>query len=456
MENDPYRGTNPWSLARYIRNPECPCPICGGPTRLTVDLVPGPDGDPVLSIFSRCSPCGKDTEMTAEVLEDMDIVVKVASTGEVHETDMESYGIRKDIEKTCTDDSEGKRKVLSLEGRLAGRLAETRRPAAAVSLGRKVIDGLVALEDYDGAMDQAMATAAVLSDKGDYEAALELYGSLKQYAEGNVSPSAIAFTLAHAFALFSSGDTKESTRLVRETVTATDRMKSNGTIPEKDRLVRSRAYEALGVLLSAKNDKAGSMKAMKKALEDSQDIVSKEPSEDGFKWVNRCAREYAFSAFQADMKKRSVEALKDSVKQCSRFKDTYPSAYCDALLQRAMYISDSGSDVPPYLRGDMDEVISMLDTGKDDGRFDPLLPLAYFYRSMTGMDKEVLDGNDMGKAYELLFRGVSEGFVPDSTLIPIASQYVTYLSKNDKEKEESVRKELAALGLFLGSARYKP
>jgi hypothetical protein len=289
----------------------------------------------------------------------------------------------------------------------------------------------------------------VLIESNRTSDALALFNEFLPLTEDNQSGAAFAFMLNRSFALFSEGDTKESTASVREVIAALDRMKSENRLPADDPFIRPRAYEALGVLLSAKNDKTGSMKAMKKAFEDSIAVLSNKVTEEGLTWMNRCSREYAFACFQADMKKRSMEALKDAVKFCAQYRDRYPHAYAEALLERAMFISDSGTDLPPYMRSDMDTAIEMLSKPGSDGHRGALLPVAYFYRSMTGSDKEKLDPADLETAYGLLRDGTEQGKLPDGVFTSVVDTYVTYLDANDQDRALAVRRELAEMGIMV-------
>lgn len=150
------------------------------------------------------------------------------------------------------------------------------------------------------------------------------------------------------------------------------------------------------------------------------------------------------------MKKRSMEALKNAVKTAKKYSDRYPNAYAESLLERAMFVIDSDMAVPPYLRGDMDEAISILGRPDEEGRYEPLLPIAYFYRSTTGSNsKDELDGEDLAKAYSILRDGVMTGKVPDGVFSTVSNSYLVYLEGTDRTRADEVREELRDMGLFV-------
>ncbi len=453
---DPYRGTNPFSLARYLRNSCTLCPVCRGASTFAAEFQ---RDDETILITSDCPECGKRT-LSCLVKEDGDLAIFCGE--EEYEPDRRCYEVAQELGDLdpAGKDPEG----LGMLSEVAAAYSETRRGAASAELGRRIASeyrGNIGKEGWEDAKDmclaQCSATASVLVGFNDNEKALELFDEYLPLTEGNDSGKAFAFILARAFSQFAEGDPKEPTAAVRAAIQSLDRMKAENRLPADDPFIRSRAYAALGFLLSAKNDKTGSMKAMKKSLEDARAVVARDTTEDGLRWMNRCSREYAFACFQADMKKRSMEALKDSVKICAANRSKFPWAYAESLLERGMFISDSGADIPPYLRGDMDEAIGILSKPDENGRYDPLLPVAYYYRSMTGADKEKLDPGDLEKAYTIIRDGVQKGEVPDSVLSSVVDTYVVYLDANDEEKAGSVRRELAGLGIWVRPpAKKKP
>ncbi len=445
---DPYRGTNPWSLARYLRNSCSRCPVCRSACRFEVSVD---RNEEVIVMASDCGTCGK-TSLTPFIGEDGDLVIMNGESAyEPDQKVFETAGELGDLSPAGKD-----RDALAKLSSVAAAYSETRRPAGSVELGKAITAeyrGNIGKEGWEDATDmclaQCTATATVLVGFNDNKKALEIFDEYLPLTAGNESGKSFAFILARAFSQFAEGDPKEPTASVRAAIQSLDRMKAENRLPADDPFIRSRAYEALGFLLSAKNDKTGSMKAMKKSLEEARAVVARDTTEDGLRWMNRCSREYAFACFQADMKKRSMEALKDSVKICAANRSKFPWAYAESLLERGMFISDSGSDIPPYLRGDMDEAIAILSRPDEDGRYDPLLPVAYYYRSMTGADKEKLDPADLEKAYTIIRDGVKTGEVPDSVLSSVVDTYVVYLDANDKETAKAVRRELAELGIWV-------
>lgn len=434
VASDPYRGSNPWSLARYLRNSCRYCPRC----RKTCSFDISVDRqEELIRMASECERCGRIV-LEPSVEENGDLLIRTGS-GETYEPDARCASI---ISGTGGTETAGKdRDTLSRLSEAAEIYSETRRGNRSVELGRNIAYeyrshiGEPGWEDAkELCLAQCTATASVLVGFNENSKALELFSEYQPLTEGDESGKAFAFILSQSFSQFAEGDMKTPVASIRNVIASLDRLRSENRLPANDPFIRSRAYEALGFLLSAKNDKTGAMKAMKKSLEDAEDVLSTEVTEDGLRWMNRCAREYAFACYQADMKKRSMEALKNSIRICSANRAKFPAAYAESLLERGMFISDSGSPIPPYLRGDMDEAISILSRPDGSGRYDPLLPVAYYYRSMTGPDKEKLDPEDLEKAYTIIRDGVRNGDVPDSVLSSVVDTYTVYLDANDGAK----------------------
>ena len=98
----------------------------------------------------------------------------------------------------------------------------------------------------------------------------------------------------------------------------------------------------------------------------------------------------------------------------------------------------------------MDEAISILGRPDEEGRYEPLLPIAYFYRSTTGSNsKDELDGEDLAKAYSILRDGVMTGKVPDGVFSTVSNSYLVYLEGTDRTRADEVREELRDMGLFV-------
>lgn len=446
--SDPLRGSNPWSLARYLKNNCRYCPRC----RNVCDFDISVDRqEETVRMSSDCKDCGR-TVLEPSIEENGDLLIQ--ADGRTYEPNAECASI---LSETGGIDTVGKdRGTLSDLSRVAEIYSETRRGNRSVELGRRIASEYrsnIGKSGWEDAKELCLAqctdTATVLVGFNENSKALELFSEYQSLTEGDESGKAFAFILSQSFSRFTEGDMKTPVASVRNVIASLDRMRSENRLPEDDPFIRSRAYEALGFLLSAKNDKTGAMKAMKKSLEDAEEVLSKNITEDGLRWMNRCAREYAFACHQADMKKRSMEALKNSIRICAANRAKFPGAYAESLLERGMFISDSGSPIPPYLREDMDEAISILGKPDDSGRYDPLLPVAYYYRSMTGPDKEKLDPADLEKAYTIIRDGVRNGDVPDSVLSSVVDTYTVYLDTNDEPKAMDVRKELAELGIWV-------
>ncbi|MCQ2085141.1 MAG: hypothetical protein MJZ21_03220 [archaeon] len=448
--SDPYRSTNPWALARFLKTSCSCCPVCRQHCSFEISV----DRDEeLIKMAAVCEKCGR-TELVPYIDEGTNVRIAVGNTEDLYEPDAKCHTLLESVKDKPVEGADAD--TLGSYSEIAKIYDETRRRGASVELGKKIAAEYrsnIGKEGWDNAIDKCLAqisaSATVHINAGDNKKALELYNEYLPLTENNESGQAFAFILARAFSLFSDENFKEATSTVRDVIASLDRMKSENRIPSDDPFVRSRAYEALGFLLSAKNDKTGSMKAMKKALEDARETLSKNITDDGLRWMNRCSREYAFACHQADMRKRSMEALKDSIKFCAACKVKFPWAYAESLLERAMYISDSGIDLPPYLRDNMTEAIELLGKPDENGKYDPLLPVAYYYRSMTGADKEKLDLDDLEKAYTIIRDGVKSGEVPDSVLSSVVDTYTTYLDLNDEKKAMEIRRELSEMGIWV-------
>ena len=70
-DSDPYRGTNPWSLARYLRHSCYRCPVCG--KDCTISAVFDPNEE-VIRMESDCPECGR-TVLVPSVKEDGDVLI---------------------------------------------------------------------------------------------------------------------------------------------------------------------------------------------------------------------------------------------------------------------------------------------------------------------------------------------------------------------------------------------
>lgn len=443
---DRYGGMNLWTLARSLRSNDCPCPRCNGRSALETEVVRGTEERLRLEVV--CEKCGR-TSLDAEVLPSGDIRLTLTDTDDVYEPSFDVAAAQEDVRT-----SDGASRLLA-QSRLAAALADSMRESQSMAEGIKVIRAAKKLADRspemcDLALRQASDTASVWMNKGNPDAAMDVYDEVKDLAENCETSAAYMIILNRSFAQYSSGEAKEPLKTVRDTVDRLDRLKAEGKLPAGDPFIRARAYEALGVLLSSKNDKKGAMNAMKKAVAETEAVLDGEVSDESIRWYNRCSREYAFACSEADMKKRSMEALKNAVKTAKKYSDRYPNAYAESLLERAMFVIDSDMAVPPYLRGDMDEAISILGRPDEEGRYEPLLPIAYFYRSTTGSNsKDELDGEDLAKAYSILRDGVMTGKVPDGVFSTVSNSYLVYLEGTDRTRADEVREELRDMGLFV-------
>ncbi len=137
--------------------------------------------------------------------------------------------------------------------------------------------------------------------------------------------------------------------------------------------------------------------------------------------------------------------MKNAVKAAEARKDRFPKIYARALLERARYMNSIDA-VDPRSREYMDTAISILEGLSNDGKHDPLLPLAYYYRSASSGQRDRLDVADLDRAYALLMEDLLAGDLPDSVMYGVCETYVQYLDVFDRERSATVRGELLQQG----------
>ena len=129
-DSDPYRGTNPWSLARYLRNSCCRCPVCRKECGFEVSFD---REEEVIRMSSDCPSCGK-TVLVPYVTEDGDIMIETVE-GNVYEPDQGCFEI---LNRGPADPAGADPERLGNLSVLAKGWADTRRRSAAAELGRKI------------------------------------------------------------------------------------------------------------------------------------------------------------------------------------------------------------------------------------------------------------------------------------------------------------------------------
>lgn len=430
-----YGGTDPHSLSRALKYRGSPCPSCGSPLNLWSDVS---DGEVVLK--APCRGCKKTYDIGVSVTEDRD--VSLTWDGRPYEPSTEAGKAAAEMSdgRTGTD-------LLASEAALSAAYADTLRPAAARRLAEKVLGDS---EGVEGAEDIVLRTAtglsAILRSVGEMDEAEDLEARFLPLAEGRMSADAFGFRLNIAMDMLADGDLKEASGTVNRTIADIDRLRGEGRLPEGDPSLRTRAYEEKGIVLAMKGDRSASVKAFKTAVSDARTRFETGRSPESMKDCIRATAEYAFACRDANLKKRSMGALKDCIRDAARIRDEHPSVYSEALLARARYLAESGEPLDG-VRDDMDTCISLLGKPDADGDYDPMLPLAYMYRSMTGADKDDIDPDDLRKAFRILMDGTVSGNVPDTLLTTVGTAYLTYLESRKSPEAVLVREDMARMGI---------
>lgn len=154
--------------------------------------------------------------------------------------------------------------------------------------------------------------------------------------------------------------------------------------------------------------------------------------------------EYAYVAFSAHQEKKGTEAIKNAVKLCRENRTAFPRQYADSLIKKAKHIIAIDA-IDPSMKNYLDEAIGILES-LPGARDDPLLPIAWYYRSASSGKRDSLDLDDMAKAYSYIRDGMVRGVYPDDMVFNVTGTYVQYLDFFDREKSSEVRKELASYG----------
>ena len=431
MFDDPLRGRNPFAVARYVRSRNAPCPVCGGPASIEASVK-----DDEVIAKCPCAKCG-DSPLVVSVSDDGDIVLTF--NGAEYQPTFEER------EAALCDDSDVRSAAEKFTS-AARACSPAGRPAKAVSLLKQVADmfrseiGSEGWEDAaDGCLKAVIEAAQILSENGNPSEAITLMEGYSDVTPD--SPTGIDFKVASAISHLRAGDPRDSVRELRSL------LEGNTLDPmvDSDPYVRIHVNEALGTILVSKPDPKGAMRCYDSAIRE----VSKLPldSDEPLRVLCRITGEYADAAVNAQMDKKATEAIKNMIKVCKASKDTFPMAYAEALLQRARYLNNVDA-IDPGLRDSMNEAIAILEAPDEGGLYDRLLPLAYYYRSASSGRKDVLDIEDLAKAYEILRDGLVSGTLPDGVMQSVSETYVQYLDLFDRERSVQVRGELANLGFF--------
>ena len=445
MEKDRYGGMSPWALAYPLKSKDCPCPVCGGHSVLDAKVDCG--GSPALILTVGCGKCG-DISLDAEVLKDGDVRLTVSSSGEEYEPSFEAAEARKDIEN-----SEGEARI-SAEFRLGEALRTTMREHQSLELGMKIIGEAKELAQGSEAMraialDETAIVAGYWSDRMDFSHALSVYNDVKSLADGWNGGSAYMFRINRSLAQFMSMDMDGALRSAEKTAAKLDRLASKNALPKDDRLIRAKAYEALGHILTLSGNIQKGAKTTKSAVEEAAKILTESGDGEELLWFVQLSLGYGIAAARDGAPEKGVKALADAVRIAEKYRDQYPDAYVDAALKQAMLASAFGTAPKENILKDLNEAVSFLEKPAEDGSFNPKLVLAYLYRgAVKSGDPDNPDAEDLEKAYSLLWSMMKDCSVPFDTFSHVSASYLVYLEGTDKGKAEEVRSELRKMGLF--------
>ncbi len=445
MEKDRYGGMSPWALAYPLKSKDCPCPACGGHSVL--DAKVDCSSDPALILTVRCGKCG-DTSLDAEVLEDGDVRLTVSSSEEEYEPSFEAAEARKDMEN-----SEGEARI-SAEFRLEEALRTTMREHQSLELGMKIIGEAKELAQESEAMrtvalDETAVVAGYWSEKMDFPQALSVYNDVKNLADGWNSCSAYMFRINRSLAQLMTMDMDGALRSAEKTVAKLDRLASKNALPKDDPLIRAKAYEALGHFYTLSGNIKKGAKTTKTAVEEAAKILTESGDEDELLWFVQLSLGYGIAAARNDAPEKGAKAMADAVRIAEKYRDQCPDAYVDAALKQAMLTSSFETAPKEDIVKNLNEAISFLEKPAEDGSFNPKLILAYLYRgAVKSGDPDNPDGEDLEKAYSLLWSMMKDCSVPFSTFSLVSTSYLVYLEGADKGKAEEVRSELKKMGLF--------
>ena len=432
MYSDPLKGRNPFAVARMIRSGNAPCPVCGN----RCSIVTSVRGDDVICTAS-CTNCG---------VSDLEVFVNESSDVEITYKGSPYYATFEELKASDTDKSDERARCAVLSDASAA-CVHKGRPGKAIALGKEVTEtyrskiGTGGWEDAPRlCISSAVRTAEAISGQGDPTDAVEFLERYIDVADADSSSARVEFHIALALTHLQAGDPAESVKDLRSIIEGL-----KDPLPEGDRFIRIRANEALGTLLETKPDHAGAIRAFNTAVKECNSILTSEPSDECLRLLCRVSGEYAESAYNGKAEKKGTEAIKLAVKTCRNLKDRFPGAYAEALLQRARYLNTLDA-IDPGLRDSMDEAITILAEPDSNGRYDRLLPLAYYYRSASSGKKDSLDIEDLAKAYEILRDDLVSGTLPDGVMYSVSETYVQYLDLFDRPRSAEVRSELAGLG----------
>lgn len=419
-------GRNPYALTRHISATDFPCPGCGAHARLVANVSDG-----CIDVSADCPSCGR-ADLGSGTDGDGDVFLEFCG----RKCPL-TFPLRAVYGMSGMGSSSDARLFVEAGISAVGSVC----PASGERMLREVCEACASnrgTPGWDGAEDVCAESAVALADvyqrSGRPSAAAELMKTYRGVAgESGMLPEFVSCAVR---AQMAAGDPTEGLKDLRSVI----RGMAEGPAPHDPRIVP--AYCVLGAVLENKPDLQAALKAYGSAVKEAYRIS---PLTEGtLSDLLTASSEYARIAVAAHQEKKGTEAIKNAVKLCRENREAFPRQYAESLIKKAKHIIDVDA-VDPGMRDYLDEAIGILGS-LPGSRDDPLLPIAWYYRSASSGKRDSLDLDDMAEAYTYIRDGMVRGVYPDDMVFNVTGTYVQYLDFFDREKSTEVRKELASYG----------
>lgn len=419
-------GMNPYVFARHISAVDFPCPGCGAHAHLIASV-----SGSCVDVSADCPSCGK-LELGSGNDEDGDVF-------------LEFGGKRCPItfESKAVEGMSGMKSVS--DARLFAEAGVSvigyTSPVAGEKMLREVCEvcaSNISNPGWEGAENLCAESVVALSDvfqeSGRFPEAVELMKVYRGVAEGsNILPQYVSCAIC---AQLVAGDLTEGLKDLRSII----KKMADAPSPHDYRIVP--LYCVLGAALVEKRDLQAALKAYGSAVKEAYKISPL--TEDSLTNLLIASSEYAYVAILIHQEKKGTEAIKNAVKLCRENRTAFPRQYANSLINKSKHMMDLDA-IDPSMKNYLDEAIGILEL-LPGARDDPLLPIAWYYRSASSGKRDSLDLDDMAKAYSYIRDGMVRNVYPDDMVFNVTGTYVQYLDFFDREKSTEVRKELASYG----------
>lgn len=449
-------------MQKEFEGQQAPCPKCGQMS----PIEPAPSQDftddtgavvPV-DVIITCPQCGKFTVKT-RILPDGDTGATVRETGEEYEPSPVVRECRARLAMVAQSKeykTEEARVLDELDAKalIAAVYDSTGRPAAAERMSAEITDDYRKLAaghwtpaTRDRCLKQAGTTATFKLQRGDIQGALKIYDDISPLATGLNTVAATAFAVSRGFLTSLAGKRDAAVPMLREALARAEELTAAGR-PAEDPYLLAVACNSLGLALQDTGDFAGALEQLARAKEERLALLdAEEVTAERLRDYVDCARSVAECQIDLGQEKDAMDTLNQAILTAGKYPDLQ-EVYAAALMGRAKYIQMGVRQLPGFFRADMNAVIAILDRPRADGSYDPLLPLAYLYRSWTCTEDSASTLNDLGKAYDILYEELATGAKqPDSTFIMVTHNYLSLLNQCDKARAASVKAELRQIGI---------